>query len=39
MVEELLDGRELKEITLLALDENERDVLHEALLHIIQVQK
>lgn len=38
MVEELLDGRRLTEITLLALDESEREVLHEALLHIIQVQ-
>jgi len=36
LVDELLGGRQLHVVSLLALNETERSVLHEALLHIIQ---
>ena len=36
LVDELLEGLNLQEIVLLALDESERAVLHQTLLHIVQ---
>jgi hypothetical protein len=36
LVEELLEGKPLRSVTLLAVDEAERAFLHEAVLHIIQ---
>ncbi|NWF91210.1 MAG: macro domain-containing protein [Ignavibacteriaceae bacterium] len=36
LIDELLEGCSLRQITLLALDEGERSALHEDLLHLIQ---
>ena len=38
LVDDLLEGRRLQSVVLLALDETERAFLHEAVLHIIQTE-
>ena len=38
LVNELLEGRPLRSVTLLAADDAERAFLHEAVLHIVQTE-